>query len=306
MIRIDEDTYIDDTLVTCAEYQLFIDEMREQGKYYQPDHWISLRFSTGQANVPIVGMRFSDAKSFCEWLKKRNVGIWSFRLPTSFEADRFSLEKLFKVPLGYWTTGADKQKSFAWIGSPPVNPRKIRVEGIINMNSSSNPAFTFGKALDLDLERDFNVASYLARQDSPHTNQLCDQDILNALHLANSRSYDINSRHKALFFAVDCAKKKAVSRVDNIDFDLTYKRARDSADLEKRTYLLSHPVLLILTLVRYFVTPRILDRAASRKENRELDMMRLCLFLDIYTLQERIAGRSPAFEGIRLVKERKP
>ena len=25
--RIDEKTYIDDTLVTCAEYQLFIDEM---------------------------------------------------------------------------------------------------------------------------------------------------------------------------------------------------------------------------------------------------------------------------------------
>ena len=28
MQRIDENTYIDDTLVTCAEYQLFIDEMR--------------------------------------------------------------------------------------------------------------------------------------------------------------------------------------------------------------------------------------------------------------------------------------
>jgi len=30
----------------------------------------------------------------------------------------------------------------------------------------------------------------------------------------------------------------------------------------------------------------------------------LDLFIDIYTLQERIAGRSPVFEGIRIVKER--
>ena len=28
------------------------------------------------------------------------------------------------------------------------------------------------------------------------------------------------------------------------------------------------------------------------------------IYVDLLTLQERIAGRSPAFEGIRLVKER--
>ena len=30
------------------------------------------------------------------------------------------------------------------------------------------------------------------------------------------------------------------------------------------------------------------------------------IWINLITLQERIAGRSPAFEGIRLVKERKP
>ena len=37
----------------------------------------------------------------------------------------------------------------------------------------------------------------------------------------------------------------------------------------------------------------------NRDDDRILD-----IFIDLYTLQERIAGRSPAFEGIRLVKER--
>jgi hypothetical protein len=55
--RIDENTYIDDTLVTCAEYQLFVDEMREEGKYSQPDHWISYQFPGGKAKEPILGLR---------------------------------------------------------------------------------------------------------------------------------------------------------------------------------------------------------------------------------------------------------
>ena len=69
---IDENTYIDDTLVTCPEYQLFIDEMREQGKYYQPDHWTSYLFLKGHAREPISGMRKSDALAFCNWLTKRS------------------------------------------------------------------------------------------------------------------------------------------------------------------------------------------------------------------------------------------
>jgi hypothetical protein len=65
--RIDENTYIDDTLVTCAEYQLFIDEMREQDKYYQPDHWTSYQFPEGGARTNL-GVR-TDA-SLLNWINK--------------------------------------------------------------------------------------------------------------------------------------------------------------------------------------------------------------------------------------------
>jgi formylglycine-generating enzyme required for sulfatase activity len=71
MYRISENIYIDETLITCAEYQLFIDQRRKKGKYFQPDHWKFQEFPAGQAREPILGVRFSDAKAFCDWLTNR-------------------------------------------------------------------------------------------------------------------------------------------------------------------------------------------------------------------------------------------
>lgn len=98
--RIDENTYIDDTLVTCAEYQLFIDEMREQGKYYQPDHWTLDQFSEGQALSPILGVRYSDAVAFCEWLTLQGGSKQIFTLLTKEETESY---KLMDTEASYWT-----------------------------------------------------------------------------------------------------------------------------------------------------------------------------------------------------------
>lgn len=121
--RIDDDTFIDDTLVTCAEYQLFIDEMREQGKYYQPDHWASYQFPKGQAQEPILGVRHSDAVAFCKWLTKRNEEKSKWRLPTSDEAIISPLKPYKKELMGYWL---DKDFEFAWIN--PENAKNVEVD----------------------------------------------------------------------------------------------------------------------------------------------------------------------------------
>jgi len=57
MVRVEEDKYIDPTFVTHAEYQLFLDEMRDQERYLQPDHWTEYTFPTGRGALPIVGVR---------------------------------------------------------------------------------------------------------------------------------------------------------------------------------------------------------------------------------------------------------
>jgi hypothetical protein len=118
--RIDEDTYIDDTLVTCAEYQLFIDEMREQGEYCQPDHWTSYQFPSGQAQDPILGVRSSDAVKFCNWLNKRDNERWGFRIPTHIEAFQYSLAFPIRTKMGYWFLNENNKIEFECIHSEVV------------------------------------------------------------------------------------------------------------------------------------------------------------------------------------------
>jgi hypothetical protein len=113
--RIDEHMYIDDTLVTCAEYQLFIDEMFEQGKYYQPIHWDSYQFPKGQAHDPILGLGVEDGQAFCEWLSKRAGTEWSFRLPNLSEIVSHPLILPSQSPtIYYWTLSVDGEINLVW------------------------------------------------------------------------------------------------------------------------------------------------------------------------------------------------
>jgi len=243
MQRIDENTYIDDTLVTCAEYQLFIDEMREQGKLYQPDHWTSYQFPAGQAREPILGLRHSDAEAFCDWLTQRENAEWRYRLSTQKEALDYPMELPVQAQLGYWIVSVDDQTEFAWINSTPVDPRGIMhtlvLEPDLIQDLKSNNElnldyvletnfYHFARYMDIDgardLERSFNLAVVLDRNLKP-----------------------------------------------NRSFDLVINRS--------------------LGLARFL----------NAYQDRQIAIN---LYIDLYTLRERIAGRSPAFEGIRLVKER--
>jgi energy-coupling factor transporter ATP-binding protein EcfA2 len=87
--HIDEDIDIDLKYITHAEYQLFLDESRMQGKYYQPDHWTENVFPKGTAQTPISGVRAEDAEAFCQWLSQRRGGGISYRLPLPKEANEY-------------------------------------------------------------------------------------------------------------------------------------------------------------------------------------------------------------------------
>lgn len=106
LVRLDERTYADSTLVTQAEYQLFLDEMRANGSYRQPDHWAELQFSRGVGKTPVAGVRPSDAQAFCHWLTARDPGPWQYRLPTEEENTRPPLTNPTieeeKGTIGYW------------------------------------------------------------------------------------------------------------------------------------------------------------------------------------------------------------
>src|SRR5205085_216014 len=79
--RIDDRRAIDVELLSCAEYQLFLDEMHAQEKYHQPDHWPDHGFARGDADKAVAGVRAEDAEAFCKWLTRRQGGDVVYRLP---------------------------------------------------------------------------------------------------------------------------------------------------------------------------------------------------------------------------------
>jgi hypothetical protein len=81
---------IDLEYITCAEYQLFLDDCRGNGLYRQPDHWSSFTFPPGEAFTPVKGIRASDAIDFCEWLSSHLGGGIKIRLPQIDEANRYA------------------------------------------------------------------------------------------------------------------------------------------------------------------------------------------------------------------------
>jgi len=68
LLRMDDDTEIDMGYVSCAEYQLFLDDTREAGQVFKPDHWPENRFAAGMANKPVTGVMPEEAAAFCQWL----------------------------------------------------------------------------------------------------------------------------------------------------------------------------------------------------------------------------------------------
>lgn len=106
--RIDETREIDVEFISCAEYQLFLDEKRAKGEFYQPDHWLDYRFTKGSAEQPIMGMLAGDAKAFCEWLSQREQV--EYRCPTLTEAREF----MPVTNLNYLATWCEERSSYQW------------------------------------------------------------------------------------------------------------------------------------------------------------------------------------------------
>ena len=271
MQRIDENTYIDDTLVTCAEYQLFIDEMYN----CQPDHWASYRFTKGQAHAPILGMRYSDAVAFYKWLTLREANNWRYRLPTKVEATEYPLKSnRTPLPLGYWIMDTDNQFRFAWAYPISVNPRGIN-RNKLTRELARNLDFAFD--LDISHARNLDLALNLA----------LDLDL--NFNMVRARTFDrelARELSRYLDRALDLTRNRARSLTHH---DLDHDRA---LDLDRALYLVGGIAL-----------KHILNINLSSKRDFAINFT-LDLFIDIFTLQERVTGRSPAFEGIRLVKER--
>lgn len=343
MVRESDDLYVDNSLITHMEYQLFLDEKRARGKFYQPDHWRQYRFPKGLATLPVVGVRSSDAIAFCWWLTERvedaawTNDTWNFRIPRPDElaTDQFTVPEA-STAQGYWI-GDEKARScnrfrplppltpvevfwtwlsiffYAWTINYfykllPRAPDRARARDLardlernlycdlardldLDLDLARARAHDLAHALDRDLDfsRDLARDLYMAR----NLTRALDRDLYRALDLdraldlalALTRALDLNfsraldrnldfSRDRALALNLDFSSDFALTLAHDLDF------SRDQIG-EKR----------FVANMRQAAT-----EASSSDE--------LAFSLSLLLLNERRWGRQPAWEGIRIVKER--
>lgn len=117
MIALEKGAYIDTSLITHAEYQIFLDERKN---VHQPDHWVTSSFPHGSGQTAVLGVRRSDAEEFCIWLTEREAGSWRYRLPSLSESEQAeesaSETTKMKVGTGYWVDG---DEGFIWAKGTP-------------------------------------------------------------------------------------------------------------------------------------------------------------------------------------------
>ncbi|HLO18783.1 MAG TPA: hypothetical protein VK206_28385 [Anaerolineales bacterium] len=279
----DENTYIDDSLVTCAEYQLFIDEMRVLGIYCQPDHWTSDQFSANHALEPILGVRHSDAIAFCEWLTQRESADWTYRLSYFGEAIAYPINGPSLKLVGYWVTKKTDDIQFVWTSLVASKTFELYSERILKkfirrfrlLESDVNQVLILKSIRNCPL----NLGDTFYQSEGD--NRLAYSISHNGLDYSTATTI----HHDALPVVIQSSTTSGTLDIDYA-FDRTFIHDKASAihkALENLQAIISKP-------------------PADDRSTRSLEFI---IYLTLFILRERVAGRSPAFEGIRLVKERK-
>ena len=157
MVHLHDAVFVDTSFITCAEYQLFLEERSAQGRYHQPEHWSTTTFPPGQGHVALLGMRPADVRAFCEWLTEKDAGIWRYRMPTMSEHQQIEVNLQgrckFESGTGYWV---NEGQAFVWVGG---KVQSLHVKG----SDKTFDTFAFDIAGDLASARGCASAGDLAR-----------------------------------------------------------------------------------------------------------------------------------------------
>jgi hypothetical protein len=110
--RLDDDRYADSSLITNAEFQLFLGEYSG----YAPNHWQDDHFPKGEARQAVVGVSPATAEAFCEWLTKKEVGVgWAYRLPKKDDVEAGEYWAISKEGYTVVRRQARKSRLLEWV-----------------------------------------------------------------------------------------------------------------------------------------------------------------------------------------------
>lgn len=341
LLRLSDTVEIDASYVTCAEYQLFIDDKLKQGEYHQPDHWESTRFPRGDARKPVVGLHPSNATKFCEWLTERE-GIRQgtlYRLPKVSEMRQVSVERTnddatsgnsHSKTIGSW---CEDPSGFACrVGSEVLDelatPRIADLPPNLQLAYSNAVNSTLTDGLDLDriqeqmveFLRKYSEAIYLARQPDliTHRHDYA-MSIANrteriarqfAVGLGLSRDFDIED-------CIETALLRAVAYLRNLETDVNAALSRKPHERRQHeVFTLAVVFLFYSVLYQEKINERntLTWRTKTYQARKTIRVLKRLALGDVFegalagaislmVLTARLAGRLPAWEGIRIIRE---
>jgi energy-coupling factor transporter ATP-binding protein EcfA2 len=302
LLRIDERTAIDTSYVTCAEYQLFLDEQRKQNNRWQPDHWHSHHFPNGTANEPIVGIRATDASEFCQWLSHR-TGQY-YRLPYQSEVGIYQITEseisawnlvsdsikldLSQIPDNYLQSWRSKIRESLrdFLQNNFDHPRALSRA----LKITSDKDFSYPHNLDVSLDFDHGlrfireIARSIARDLGRDRSLSLVRNKGLACELALARAYDVTQ-------SIAIARTKGNTREPNLTLDLDRELTHAYKLSNKLYYELSevhnrYPELALaldLDLSRELVCVLDLSLKLSKKVfiSRKLARDRYCKFEEV-------------------------
>lgn len=292
MIRIDNDRAIDNYYITNSEYQLFLDDMRIQGSYFQPDHWKEYIFGNGKGLQPVTGVRPSDAEAFCQWLTEKNCDGYMYRLPDGNMKeeikvdDRDDSKRIYAVKApGFWSR---KGETMEFIKEEDLH--EVTME--IIKRQLEDDISRFSKEVDYDRVNDSAIARALDSAIALDSAPGLDSAIAYALDSAYAldRTLDFTLGHhldRTLAFG------RILDRT--FDFALALDRTLARAIARDHERVISRALALDRTLARPIARAReraiacTLDRDHDRTIDlalvRSLTFIRCILLLDIeYTI----------------------
>lgn len=376
----DSDIEIDNSYISCAEYQLFIDEKLKLGYHHQPDHWTQYRFPLGHAEKPITGVRASDAEAFCEWLNQvDSLGLFKYRLPSLTEAQD---NQVIERQIGCWCqdryrkiiAGIEFEQWQIWqdqIWQNNLNhlnyktPSRARarartrrfnnslagdIANIISkefvsnnnlisaLNKTRNRLFLsvgfriYDNLVDLmstliSSEFFYAANAFILTRDKERINEFIRTISMKVAHAIASNRDDAREQTLELTSDINRARKflnkVTLTHIYNLIWTLNHTRERNLIYTHDLSLTSIRDYLLLISVLWYWLSelsreiytkPKLFPffRRWTRQNHENLIHKYLIsteeafsLYAFFVLLDERRAGRMPAWEGIRIVRERK-
>ncbi len=331
LVRIDDKVEIDRNYITCAEYQLFIDDMRQEGKNRQPDHWTSERFPPGYAKKPVTGVRASDAEEFCQWLtQKESVSGFHYRLPSLAETQQTLATT---EDIGCWCKDDNNSiisgiKNQQWQTWQEQLSHYLVVISPFNLNLNLNRDLYLDLYLDLyrnlyldlyldrDLNRDLDPYRDLYQDLNRNLNRNLNQNLnLNQDQDLNLyRNFNLN---QYLYRNLNQDLNRNLYRNFNLNL---YRDQEIKENRASNLLLIYFPLIFVIFFYQVLV---IIYRKIAQNRNVQIPINRSSqeceeiskeyeqkrdtiyqLYVYLVLIDQRQKGNMPAWEGIRIVRER--